>query len=594
MPRWITYVVLLISLPLFSQSDDARSMILSLKSTPDDTAKVNTLISLGKESSASDYTTALYYLQHALSLASKLNYSKGIADAYHYFGRVYYYQDQYAMAVEYYQKAKIIYEEIDCTSGLADYYLSAGQIDALYGNYPKAIASYQQALELREKDNDLKGVTICYNNIANVHLEQKNLDIALHYVQKAYAGQKRLNDARNMSIITITLGKIYEEKNALDSALNCYQNALALRQNLHNERLLASAYYLTGNVKIKIGNLNDAISDLEKSLSYFTELEEKTGMVITLLGLSDAYLKLDNYPTAKEKTDLAMHISKETNNKNLTLSCYERYINLFSKDQDYRKAFLFQERYKALKDSLFNLEKTKILSELEMKYQTEKKNKEIELLTAKNDIQQKNIIILALSAALLFIFTILLLYFIRVKSASLTKNAELLEKEKIIHQQDIEIKEKEKRFLQEQLEIKNKELTAKVLAMLHANEWQENIISRLEQLTKRIDDKQTVIKEVNAIIGELERQSKNTIWEDFDKAFQGVHVDFYTKILNICPELTPAEIKIAALLKLNLRTKEIAALTFKSESGIKSTRYRLRKKLKLHSERSLVTFLMQL
>jgi DNA-binding CsgD family transcriptional regulator len=58
--------------------------------------------------------------------------------------------------------------------------------------------------------------------------------------------------------------------------------------------------------------------------------------------------------------------------------------------------------------------------------------------------------------------------------------------------------------------------------------------------------------------------------------------------------LSATEIKIAALLKLNLTTKEIAAITFKSDGGIKITRYRLRKKLALTSDENLVPFLMKI
>jgi DNA-binding CsgD family transcriptional regulator len=64
--------------------------------------------------------------------------------------------------------------------------------------------------------------------------------------------------------------------------------------------------------------------------------------------------------------------------------------------------------------------------------------------------------------------------------------------------------------------------------------------------------------------------------------------------LERCPDLSPTEIKTAALLKLNLTTKEIAAITFKSEGGIKTTRYRLRKKLELSSDDKLIPFLMQI
>jgi DNA-binding CsgD family transcriptional regulator len=77
-------------------------------------------------------------------------------------------------------------------------------------------------------------------------------------------------------------------------------------------------------------------------------------------------------------------------------------------------------------------------------------------------------------------------------------------------------------------------------------------------------------------------------------AFKNIHSGFYKKLIEICPDISSSEIKIAALLKLNLTSKEISAITYKSESGIKTTRYRLRKKLNLSSDEKLIPFLMQL
>jgi DNA-binding CsgD family transcriptional regulator len=148
--------------------------------------------------------------------------------------------------------------------------------------------------------------------------------------------------------------------------------------------------------------------------------------------------------------------------------------------------------------------------------------------------------------------------------------------------------------LQEQLESKNRELAAKALEMLRLNETISSIISKLEEFNHSAVTNPEMVKHIKEIIHDLENQTKQNIWNEFDKIFKNIHSDFYSKLLQICPDLTATEIKTAALLKLNLTTKEIASIAFKSEGGVKTTRYRLRKKLGLTGDEKLIPFLMQI
>lgn len=160
--------------------------------------------------------------------------------------------------------------------------------------------------------------------------------------------------------------------------------------------------------------------------------------------------------------------------------------------------------------------------------------------------------------------------------------------------QESELKDKEQQILKEQLEAKNRELASKALEMLRINETIESIIGQLDKHSRCNHDNEQLTQYIRGIISGLESQLKNNSWNEFEKIFKNIHSAFFAKLLEICPDLTPTEIKIAALLKLNLNSKEIAALTYKSEAGVKSTRYRLRKKLQLTSDDSLIPFLMQL
>jgi DNA-binding CsgD family transcriptional regulator len=182
----------------------------------------------------------------------------------------------------------------------------------------------------------------------------------------------------------------------------------------------------------------------------------------------------------------------------------------------------------------------------------------------------------------------------RYKSKAFRQQQKLLEQDSIIHAQESKLVEKENTILQEQLESKNRELASKALEMLRLNETISGIINKLEDFNVSADANPEMIKHIREIIHELENQTKQNIWDEFDKIFKNIHSSFYSRLLQISPDLTATEIKTAALLKLNLTTKEIASIAFKSESSVKTNRYRLRKKLGISGDEKLIPFLMQI
>ncbi|MEM7299205.1 MAG: LuxR C-terminal-related transcriptional regulator, partial [Bacteroidota bacterium] len=98
------------------------------------------------------------------------------------------------------------------------------------------------------------------------------------------------------------------------------------------------------------------------------------------------------------------------------------------------------------------------------------------------------------------------------------------------------------------------------------------------------------------------RQLKNRIkdkievqrnWDLFKLRFEQVHQDFFAKLRSEYPYLTPGDLRICALLKLNLSSKDIAGMLNISASSVDMARYRIRKKLKLRRKDSLVDFLIE-
>lgn len=146
--------------------------------------------------------------------------------------------------------------------------------------------------------------------------------------------------------------------------------------------------------------------------------------------------------------------------------------------------------------------------------------------------------------------------------------------------------------LRAEINHKNKELATSTLHLLNKNKLLSEIKSRLVATTKakEIDKYQ---KDVKSILGEIDKNIEHdTDWEQFEFHFDLVHGDFSSRIRQAYPTLSPQDMKIAAYLRMNLSTKEIAQLLNISLRGVEKARYRLRKKLELERQINLTEYIL--
>ncbi len=137
---------------------------------------------------------------------------------------------------------------------------------------------------------------------------------------------------------------------------------------------------------------------------------------------------------------------------------------------------------------------------------------------------------------------------------------------------------------------KNNELSAAFLQL-----------SRLTELHQQISKKLSVLKEnypavenlVNEIIGNVSVQLLNEAWNRYEENYRELNPTFYKQFLAMHPDITPAEIRLCTLLRLNMSSKEIAASIHQEETSVRVSRSRLRTKLGLADSANLVGYLMQ-
>jgi DNA-binding CsgD family transcriptional regulator len=166
----------------------------------------------------------------------------------------------------------------------------------------------------------------------------------------------------------------------------------------------------------------------------------------------------------------------------------------------------------------------------------------------------------------------------------------------ILHQLEIEQNEKaiiqlQKEKLENEVKYKNKELADAALHLVERTDALARVKEELQKLYKS-SEQDASLKKALQLVNDIERNNEN--WDRFAVRFDEINNDFLKKIKGLYPQLTSTDLKLCAYLQLNMSSKEIAQLMNISLRGVEISRYRLRKKLQLPTEKSFVEFFAEL
>lgn len=169
----------------------------------------------------------------------------------------------------------------------------------------------------------------------------------------------------------------------------------------------------------------------------------------------------------------------------------------------------------------------------------------------------------------------------------------------LIHQLEIQESEKEiiqlkNEKLQVEVEHKNSELASSAMNLVQKKEMLSKIKDDLQHY-KSAGDTEKANKEFQKIVRLIDRElDHNEEWEQFAVHFDSVHTNYLNKLKTLYPSLTTSDLKLAAYLRLNLSTKEMAQLMNISIRGVETGRYRLRKKLEIDNDVNLYDHLIKI
>lgn len=336
-----------------------------------------------------DFTTALNHDQRALQLMKKISNARGESSACLNTGLDYSNLGNLKDALDYMFKGVKMKEALKDKKGVSSGYINIGNIYETQGNYTLALEYQLKALKLREELKDKVGMSMAYNNMGNVFRQMGKTEEAFSYYRKALKINEELNDQNGIANAYNNIGLIYFNKKDLKAALENYLKALRARELVDDQLGIGIAYNNIGSVYLNQRKMDKALFYQQKSLDIHRRISNKQGQVQALQGLGELYDATGNWKEALHAYDEMLRIAKDLNYKEAFANAYQNMASLYMKQKDFKKALDYTKLFYAVKDSILNKDNFKQVSELNTRYETGKKEKEILLLTKDQEIKNK-------------------------------------------------------------------------------------------------------------------------------------------------------------------------------------------------------------
>lgn len=417
-----------------SAQETRADLIRQLKTAPVDTAKVNLYGKIAYAYVGINFDSAIDYAQQGLVLAKQLDDDLAAGRMYNATSSILFNMGQFAEGKAYADSAVVIAQAESDNKLLSNAYINMGNYYRTRNNVDSAIYFYSQSLRLKEPLNDSLGLSACYNSLGFCYYQQGNVKSALDYYYKAVAIRDALGDKKGLANTYLNISFIHMDRGENLPALETLDKSYALYTELGNTQSIANVANAYGIVYMTDKDYPNALMWYGKSLELRAQLGDSAGMAESYNNIGNIYNVLNkhdsaffyyrqtialldkatpdaqvtflaNYATSAAilgKTDsalwalsLAEEITKQDYRPDLLISLYGGKSTYYEAIGKFDSALIYLRLTHHLSDSVYRADNLKALGEMETKYQTTKKQKEIDDLTAAQ--KQKNLQLLSLS-----------------------------------------------------------------------------------------------------------------------------------------------------------------------------------------------------
>ena len=492
-------------------------------------------------------------------------------------------RDRVVQSIANYHQAYKLAQEIKDSILMADILIEQSYNFSRSGKEDTALILLQKANELAEKIAYQKAIGKLSTAVGNIYVKLHKYRDAIGYYRKAFHIAKALNSNAGMGVSLENIGICYASTSQYKKAIDTLELSIPYLKKSNELDILNAVSRDLANIYADMGNFSLAYQKLNQVISYYRKVEDLYHLGISYHVYSTVCFMEGHVHRSNLYLDSCLQIAQKIDFPELERRTYSAYVRNYKKIKNTDKALRYFEKSVAIKDSLQEQQMRQQLMDFEAKYKTLEKEKEIQLLERNRAIDkvnlkrrqwERNALILAFVVFLIIAFLVYQKW---------KKDRQLDE----IRKEKDQLKKKE---LEKQIDFQSKQLTTHALNMMQKNSLLHSLQNDLKGITSNA--KQELKPELRKLRKNIEFNLKNEKdWEVFKLYFEQLNKDFFKRLIAQYPDLTSGDLRLTALLKLNLNTKEIAAILNLSPDSVKNARYRLRKKFKLSQEEELFEFI---
>lgn len=356
--------------------------------------------------------SALYFATFALSESIRINWLKSISVSLQYIGDNAMSKENYPVALKYFLLASDIEEKRNDVGRKAELYDEIASVYFYQEIYPKAHDYYSRALAVFVKENDSAKLAMIYSHLGN-------LEFSRQYCEKRSGNDIKTDLANSISF--------YQK--SVDLCVKLGKESRAVKGRLN----IAASYN-------QLGQPEKALPLIESAFAFFTKNDDKSMISSTYFTMGVTYGKLKRYDKSIHCYNEALRIGKEIGDTGGAEYIFEQMAQTYRESGNFEKALDSYITYITMRDSIFSAQKSQQIIELETKYETAKKEQQIESLTYQKKV--RNIVLISLAALLAAL--VVITYTV---TRNLKARKKLAEQTIIIQEQQIAELEKERQLI---------------------------------------------------------------------------------------------------------------------------------------------------
>jgi two-component sensor histidine kinase/Tfp pilus assembly protein PilF len=362
-----------------------------ISSTNIDTVKIKSLLELSNTLRKTEIKKAFSYAEEALTLSENSGLKIETGKSLMQIADLYRIESNYTRAKEFYFKAFDTFKEANDQKGMSSASNNLGLIYDIEGQYAEALKFFYVSLRINERLNDKASISYSYNNIGGVNELLGNYEVALDFYFKSLKLKEELKNKSGVANTNNNIGEVYKKSRRYEEAMKYYQLSLQQKKALNNKAGMANTLNNIGEVFLLTSDHGKALEYYNQSLQLFIDLDNKSGKATVYNNIGFLFLKMRQYEQAAEYVKKGLSLAIEIGLTPEQQKSYLILAEIFEASGNYKKANEYIRMNSAMKDSLNNDKSSKLISEMQAKYDHEHSRKEISLLTREKHLQQLEI-----------------------------------------------------------------------------------------------------------------------------------------------------------------------------------------------------------